>query len=473
MGGGGMRGGEDHRTLKHLILLYFYLLIFEGALRKWILPSLSGPLLIVRDPVAILIIFWAFKSGVRMPQIFLISFQVLMLMLGLLGLVQIVNGTGGLNTLAFGMRTYFLHVPLIPIIGAVCDEDDVRIIGRHALLIMGPMALLMAWQFESSPEAWINKTVGDEPGLQLSSALGRIRTPGTFSFISGPVYFFPLVLAFLVDSSQRKIGKDAMIVQIAVAGLVLGMAVSGSRSLIASMLFVVAGLGLAFMIRPLNLGGLRKLAVWGVIAVLAISVTDIFRAGLDVLNARFDEANTFTSGGASTFERLGETFLEPFSWLAGVEFLGRGIGMGTLAGARLATGSADFALAEGEIGRIILECGPICSILYLSFRFGLAYFMLKESIGAAKRGNALPMALFGAGAMNVASGSWGQATTLGFGVLVGGLCLAAAKKSSVASSGPPRMMPPFRLPRDWRHRISQRCSNTSRCRQTRSSPTWS
>ena len=37
--------------LRTLIYVYFFLLIFEGALRKWIVPSLSGPLLVARDPV--------------------------------------------------------------------------------------------------------------------------------------------------------------------------------------------------------------------------------------------------------------------------------------------------------------------------------------------------------------------------------------------------------------------------------------
>lgn len=423
-----LQGGRDLRTLKQLILLYFYLLIFEGALRKWILPSLSGPLLIVRDPVAIAIIYYSFKNNVRLPQIFVVCMQVLILLLGLLGLVQVINGIGSVGAFAFGMRTYFLHVPLILIIGAVFDEEDVRKIGRHALFTMGPMALLMVWQFESSPDAWINKTAGDEVGFQISSALGRIRTPGTFSFISGPVYYFPLIFAFVVDSSQRRISRDAMLVQIAVAGLVLGMAVSGSRSLIASMLYVVAGLGLAYLIRPLSLVGLKKLVLWAVVGVIAISATDIFKSGVEVLNARFDEANTFSGGGVDTISRVTEMFVEPFTWLVGSPFLGAGIGMGTLVGARLATGSVDFLLAEGEFGRVILECGPVCSLLYLAFRFGLVAFMLRESIRAAKQGNAMPMALFGAGAMGVLIGQWGQATSLGFAVLVGGLCIAATKK---------------------------------------------
>jgi hypothetical protein len=41
------------KRLRQLLWLYFWLLIFEGALRKWLLPGLSTPLLLVRDPVAL------------------------------------------------------------------------------------------------------------------------------------------------------------------------------------------------------------------------------------------------------------------------------------------------------------------------------------------------------------------------------------------------------------------------------------
>ena len=39
--------------LKKLFWAYFLLLIFEGALRKWVMPQLSAPLLLIRDPLAL------------------------------------------------------------------------------------------------------------------------------------------------------------------------------------------------------------------------------------------------------------------------------------------------------------------------------------------------------------------------------------------------------------------------------------
>ena len=50
--------------VRRLIWTYLVLLILEGALRKWIVPRFSDPLLIVRDPVVIAIYLFALRGGV-------------------------------------------------------------------------------------------------------------------------------------------------------------------------------------------------------------------------------------------------------------------------------------------------------------------------------------------------------------------------------------------------------------------------
>ena len=51
-----MKEHNDLTTLSVLkagIWLYLLLLLFEGALRKWVLPGLADPLLVIRDPIAL------------------------------------------------------------------------------------------------------------------------------------------------------------------------------------------------------------------------------------------------------------------------------------------------------------------------------------------------------------------------------------------------------------------------------------
>ena len=40
--------------MRLLIWAYLWLLLFEGAIRKWIAPGLDAPLLVIRDPIVAL-----------------------------------------------------------------------------------------------------------------------------------------------------------------------------------------------------------------------------------------------------------------------------------------------------------------------------------------------------------------------------------------------------------------------------------
>src|SRR5580700_3569286 len=97
------------RPLRRLIWLYFWLLLFEGVLRKWLLPGLSGPLLIVRDPVALAIYALALRHGV-FPRSGLVWWTAA---LAALCFAASFAGLGNLKVTLFGMRADFLHLPLI------------------------------------------------------------------------------------------------------------------------------------------------------------------------------------------------------------------------------------------------------------------------------------------------------------------------------------------------------------------------
>ena len=71
---------DTSRTIQHvrqLIFLYLLLLIFEGAFRKWIVPQLSAPLLLVRDPVVLAIYLMAFRAKIFPHNIWVITLEIL------------------------------------------------------------------------------------------------------------------------------------------------------------------------------------------------------------------------------------------------------------------------------------------------------------------------------------------------------------------------------------------------------------
>ena len=65
------------RIVRFLIWTYFILLIIEGALRKWVFPQLSNPLLVVRDPVALAIYFFSIRAGAFPKNAWFVSLVVI------------------------------------------------------------------------------------------------------------------------------------------------------------------------------------------------------------------------------------------------------------------------------------------------------------------------------------------------------------------------------------------------------------
>ena len=174
---------DRNAILKKGIWAYFLLLIFEGALRKWILPGLATPLLIIRDPIALWLIVASINRGLIKSNIYL----ALIVLTGITGtFTALFFGHGNLPVALFGARILLLHFPLIFIIGRIFNRADVISMGMKGLWISIPMTLLIALQFYSPQSAWVNRGIGgDISGGGFSGALGFFRPPGTFSFTNG------------------------------------------------------------------------------------------------------------------------------------------------------------------------------------------------------------------------------------------------------------------------------------------------
>src|SRR5580658_8000736 len=107
---------DEHgaRLVRNLIWLYIILWLAEGGLRRWFLPGLAQPLLLIRDPVVIAIYYLAFSSKL-FPSNFFISSGALLAILTFINAMCL--GHGSLFVALYGVRCDFLHVPLIFIMG--------------------------------------------------------------------------------------------------------------------------------------------------------------------------------------------------------------------------------------------------------------------------------------------------------------------------------------------------------------------
>src|SRR2546423_4232380 len=316
-----MQSATNQRVINHLkrwIWLYFILLIFEGALRKWLLPQFSDVLLVVRDPIVLIIYMLAIKARLFPTNRYMLTLTIIailswrvspVLLEPFLSLKPLILVTG------FGFRSNFLHLPLIFVIGRALDADDVKKLGRWVLIGLLPMALLLAIQFNAAPDSAINRTAGLGETQQITAGGGKIRPPGTFSFVSGVIFYAAMSAAYLLYGAlTRGVYRNWLLFAGGFA-LVVTIGVSGSRSVLLAVLVGLATLLLIIAIRPgaVNQFGRNLLIV--VVVLLIASRLPIFNEGVKVLSDRFtsvaEAEETTIAGGliARTLSGFTEGFL--------------------------------------------------------------------------------------------------------------------------------------------------------------------
>src|SRR5438552_15783754 len=120
------------RDIRRLIYLYLFLLMIEGALRKWIVPQFSNPLLLVRDPVVLAIYFLAWRAHIFPRNGFILWLAIIGILswiVSIFVLAPYVPLSRILLITAYGFRSNFLHLPLIFIFVSVFVVDVVQIFG--------------------------------------------------------------------------------------------------------------------------------------------------------------------------------------------------------------------------------------------------------------------------------------------------------------------------------------------------------
>jgi hypothetical protein len=427
------------RKVQLLLWTYFWLLIFEGALRKWIFPGLSNPLLIVRDPVALMAICLGW------PYLVLSSARAWVISIWSIGVLAffaaILVGHGDWATALFGGRILFLHLPLIFLFGAVFSIGDVWRFARYTLVLTIPMAFLMAAQFNLPEDHFINIAPGGEGSAAFSGAMGKMRPPGVFSFISGLASFFGLAAAFFVGWLACGPVRKPKWFWFSVAAIVFALPLSISRTLLfyyaLVMIFAAASIFLSGRkIKPL-LAGLAAVAI----IAAALSTIEIFQIAQEAFGQRWMDAKISDAGDAGDrglagilLARVGGSFLESIESMQTSELLGAGIGLGTNFGAMRAIGEKGFVLAEGSWPATIGELGPFLGFALIFWRSALAIQLAKLSYSKALQKNPLPMILGGISLQALVLGQTSQPTALGFIVVCSGLMLAACNGTNPCES---------------------------------------
>ncbi|MEJ8815334.1 O-antigen polysaccharide polymerase Wzy [Variovorax ureilyticus] len=352
-----------------LFLAVFFIVVYEGAVRKWVTSASSLPLIGLRDFCAAWLIFYAWKRGYLRQQMKITSalFAWSLLVFGW-GLLQLAAGQSSPLIFIIGLRFWLLYTWFAVAAAASMNETDYR----AALLMAGWMMVLMAplavLQHYSPPGAWINVQLeggDDEEGI-FTVVVGVVRTTGTFSFTSGYATFMGLVapIVFGLLSARKPRSKHYLFATAVFIAFLVGALVSGSRTAVISsgMMFMAYLIGrLVFSRMPQK----PAAAVGVVIALLLVGIFAIFfRDAIDVTQTRFEQASEAEDfwGRVQTI-LVGESHVfETVNWLGG------GVGYGSNLANFVRTGSSGyFALAESEGGRILLE-GGLLGMTYVGLK---------------------------------------------------------------------------------------------------------
>ena len=424
---------SNDKILKISIWIYLILWIFEGALRKWILPSLAAPLLIVRDPLAIYIMCRAIYLNIKFFNVYV----VLSMLFTLFGLaITLTFGHGNLFVAIYGARIMFLHFPLIFIIGAVLTKEDVQRIGRFLLGINILMTIIVYFQFISPQTAFINIGIGGEGSAGFSGAMGYSRPPGTFSFTSGLSIFYAAVSVFVFYFWLSKAHCSKILLVVSTLTLIIALPLTISRGAIVAV--VIVGL-FAVIASVTSSKMILKVIVVSILFYFFIIIlqqySTIFNLGSNVLMNRVTTANNATAGGGlkdSIFLRIFNDLISPFYELFKKPLFAGNLGMGTNAGAQLLKGKVTFLVAETEFGRLGGEQGIIFGGGLILLRTFLAISLAFRSIKLPHEQKLLPFILCGAACTAIFQGQWAQPTVLGYAIIMAGLVLASLKNDSIS-----------------------------------------
>ncbi|MFN9710991.1 MAG: hypothetical protein ACK55K_06240 [Bacteroidota bacterium] len=406
------------------LYLYLALLFFEGAIRRWMLPQLSGPLLLIRDPVAIYIIYMAFRYRFIQWNVYLF----LILIIAFISFyTTIYLGHGNIYIALYGLRIFLFHFPLIFIIEKVFRQTDFERIAYWTIILSIPMLLLIIFQFYSPQNAWINKGLGDNmEGAGFIGAKGYFRPPGTFSFTNGLVLFFTYVSVFVFWglTNQLKIPKWLLI--LALFCVFISIPFSISRTL-----FFSIGATFIFYLFTLIKNSylfwrLSLISIFSVLLLVYLSNADFFSTSIDVFRERFEKANE-SEGGIEgvVLNRFLGSISNSLDLSSELPFWGYGLGLGTNVGSLLNTGQLQFIISEGEWGRVIGEMGALLGISFILIRIFLALKMIRISFRGYMNGSFLPLLLLFHCIFNIVLGQWAQPTTLGFSIFFGGMLMAS------------------------------------------------
>jgi hypothetical protein len=387
------------RDWKLSIKIALVLVLYEGAIRKWILPQASDLVYFAKDVFLIGAYFRYFTEKrsplwKRWPPVPVTAIQVCAVIV-LLGALN--PNIGSVCAALLGAKGYLLYVPLLFVVPALFRNfDELRDNLVWYMLLTIPIGLLGILQFKSDRFSVLNTYAGgvDAMSVSMITGSGTVRITGTFSYLSGHVVytcvFFALNVALICTEGIR---FRRVLTFVSLPLLVANAFMGGSRAAVAVQVFVALGFLITLLISAS--GRLRRslIALSFAGTAIAFATTNLFPDALDASMGRMmNSSDSF----------YGRTVESPISHVnlaySRVGLIGAGIGTTTPAVSALRSRLNLPPIAfhpgyyDGEMSQVMAELGLMGFGAWYSLRL-LVIVSILRAYRTARSSVSKPLAL--------------------------------------------------------------------------------
>lgn len=421
----------------------------EGLGRKYF-PAVPEPVFYFLKDLVLLFGYLRFRPSaqIRRTAKFLYrGFEVAWLAAFVWTLIEVFNPEQQSKILALiGLRAYWLWWLAPPVIASVLQNAKQKERAIYALLILAVgVAALAAVQFASPASSSINlyEARGEDDSYAVGpvtvESTGRARVSSTFTFVSGFVAFTltvpTLLLSLGLDAEDPRLRRWALIATFAAAAVV---PMSGSRT---SVVVGIAVLALSLWSAGLFFTRVGRRILIGAAVAAVLSIVAFPDAMLGV-QSRFANQDETTGRFQEAANVLPPVALMTFDYPA------LGVGTGMEQNARMSFRVGTKWEVEAELGRYLVELGPIGFIFFWITKVGLmvallrAYAILKR---AGRRGSAAAALSYAALTMygNLTfDHNWQALYFMGCGFVLADVVAVLRQQAMEKVSGAPASSPP-------------------------------
>lgn len=408
--------GKNHEKQRKFVVwavfFIYFLFLIAGSLRKWLLPGLETPLILLSDPFVFALYAYCLFYKLIMQKDIARPWLGFALFSSCFGLIQYSTSGYSLEGWLLGVRAYWLYMPLAFIIPVTFRPEDVIRFFKFNLWLAMPYAFLVATQYRASPYSFINQGVGGDEAAAVSVALNIFRPFGLFTYTSPNVQFTTAMIAMFIAvylTSNKEHPHKIVFPGMAIAVGAMGV-LTGSRGIFFVTAVILGLTILGLICTRLSISTLvRILFIFSFVALAGWLLINVFPDMFEAINIRFEVAS---ASEGSIWNRV----FGIFSFLGALEtapIFGQGIGAGASGVARF-LGLQNLAFGESDLERNINELGFIFGSIFLFLRWFTSVWVIVNAIKLTRRGMPMVLPLAGFVVVNFAVGQMTYSPLISF-----------------------------------------------------------